>query len=103
MSEDNGLNLRSRVVPRHLGNDQTSSAGHADNLLPTLPELFETSGRSAPQEPALSELFGQIARMLESVERIHASLEKSRQTQGARLDSMLAAVTASNENVARIG
>ncbi len=94
MSEDNGLSLRNRVVPRPLGNDQSSSVGHADEPPPTL--VPETSA-------SLSELFEQMARMLESFERTQLSLERSSQAQDARLDSILAAVSASNENMARIG
>ncbi len=41
--------------------------------------------------------------MQEIVERTQLSLERSSQAQCARLDSMLAAVTASNENIVRIG
>ncbi len=41
--------------------------------------------------------------MLENAERTQESLEKKNQAHEARLESMLAAVTTSNENVARIG
>ncbi len=88
MSDDNVLNLKSRVVPIHSGNDQASSAGHVDDPPPTLPEIPETSERSAPRESTLFDLFGHIARMLETVKRTQMSLKRDSQAQGVRLDSV---------------
>ncbi len=89
MSDDNSLNLRSRVVPRQVGNDQASSAGCTDDPPPMLPEAPETSGSSAPQELTLSQLFKQIARMLENAKRIQAFLERNNQAQEARLELVM--------------
>ncbi len=79
MSEDNSLNLRSRVVLRHIGNDQYRNIGHADDPLLTLPEVPETSERSAPQEPTLAQILGQMARVIDNIERTQESPERNRQ------------------------
>ncbi len=92
MSEDNILNLRNRVVTRLSGNDQGSSAVHTYDPPPTLPEIPETSGRSAPPESTLSELFGQMVRVMRA-------LERRVQAQGTGLDSGSATVAAQLQGV----
>lgn len=56
----------------------------------------ETSGQSAYQEPNLSQALGQITRILQTLyQNSHQNI--------ARLDAVLAAIMASNENIARVG
>ncbi len=103
MSEDHSLNLGNRVVRIHVENDQASSTGHENDPSPMLPEIPKASGRSVPPEPTLSELYGQMARMMKSLESTQMSLERSGQAHVTRLDSASAAVTASNDSIFLLG
>nr|CAD1822939.1 unnamed protein product [Ananas comosus var. bracteatus] len=95
MADDNAINLRNRAIPRNSGGDQPSDSDNAGECQAVLPVEGETSGQSAHKEPSLTQALGQISRVLQTLDQnIHQST--------ARLDAVLAAITAYNKNIARI-
>nr|CAD1830231.1 unnamed protein product [Ananas comosus var. bracteatus] len=97
MANDNAMNLRNRVIPRNFGSDQQpSNSDNAKERQAVLPAESETSGQSDQQEPSLAQALGQMTRVLQI-------LDQNSHRSTARLDAVLAAIMASNENIARIG
>nr|CAD1837173.1 unnamed protein product [Ananas comosus var. bracteatus] len=96
MADDNAINLRNRAIPRNSGSEQPSNSENVVERQAVLPAEGETSGQSGQQEPSLAQALGQMTRVLQVLDQnSHAST--------ARLDAVLAAITASNENIARMG
>lgn len=96
MADDNTMNLRNWVVPRTSGNDQDSNTENTDERRAVLLAKNEISDQSDKQEPSLALALGQMTRILQV-------LDQNSHQSTTRLDAVLAAITASNENIAQIG
>nr|CAD1825857.1 unnamed protein product [Ananas comosus var. bracteatus] len=84
------------AIPRNSGSEQPSNSENVVERQAVLPAEGETSGQSGQQEPSMAQALGQMTRVLQVLDQnSHAST--------VRLDAVLAAITASNENIARIG
>nr|CAD1827284.1 unnamed protein product [Ananas comosus var. bracteatus] len=88
---------RDPSLPDHAGADLGPDPGRAQiwgRICLTVEG--ETSGQSEQQEPSLAQALGQMMRVLQV-------LDQNSHRSTARLDAVLAAITASNENIPRIG
>lgn len=89
------MNLRNKVIPRLSGNNQASSAENVNEYQAVLPVGDETSGHSAHQEPNLTQALRQMT-------RVQQILDQNSHQSTAQLDVVLAAIMATNKNIARI-
>nr|CAD1832645.1 unnamed protein product [Ananas comosus var. bracteatus] len=90
------MNLYNRVISRNSRNDQASNSDNAGERQAVLPVKGEANGQSDQQEPSLAQVLGQMTRVIQV-------LDQNSHRSTARLDAVLAAITASNENIVRIG